>query len=170
MKIQLKSILFAASVIVFASCNQETKKEAVETAEVIEKTEMYQSYGASITDENATSVIETEALLMSSDSVEIKLTGEISKTCVNKGCWMTVDTGNGESMRVTFKDYGFFVPKEGMEGKTVVFEGKAFKTTTSVEELQHYAKDGGASEEEIAKITEPKNEISFVAEGVLIKS
>ncbi|MNY81520.1 hypothetical protein D3C86_2231200 [compost metagenome] len=71
-------------------------------------------------------------------------------------------------MRVVFKDYAFFVPKD-IAGKTVVFEGEAKKTTSSVEHLRHYAQDAGQSKEEIAKITEPKDELTFVAEGVIVK-
>ena len=39
---------------------------------------------------------------------------------------------------------------------------------TSVSKLQHYAKDAGKSDEEVAKITEPKSEIVFTASGVLV--
>ncbi|MDH5603899.1 MAG: DUF4920 domain-containing protein, partial [Cyclobacteriaceae bacterium] len=53
-------------------------------------------------------------------------------------------------------------------GQTAVIEGIAKKKTTPVEELQHYAKDKGKSDEEIAAITGAKEEISFVATGVLI--
>ena len=49
------------------------------------------------------------------------------------------------------------------------YEGKAFVKETSVEELKHYAEDAGKSKEEIAKITEPKLEMSFEASGVLMK-
>ena len=39
---------------------------------------------------------------------------------------------------------------------------------TSVKQLKHYAEDAGKSKEEIAKITEPKKEVIFVAKGVLV--
>ena len=39
----------------------------------------------------------------------------------------------------------------------------------SVADLKHYAEDAGKSEDEIAKITEPKIEYAFEANGVLIK-
>ncbi len=71
-------------------------------------------------------------------------------------------------MRVTFKDYGFFVPKD-IAGKTVVVEGVAQKKTTPVSELRHYAEDAGKSKAEIAQITDPKNELAFVADGVIVK-
>ena len=50
----------------------------------------------------------------------------------------------------------------------VVLDGEAQLKETSVKQLQHYAKDAGKSKEEIAKITEPKKEVIFVAKGVLV--
>ena len=81
---------------------------------------------------------------------------------------MTVDLDKEQSVMIRFKDYGFFVPMNAGEHETVV-EGMAFVRETSVEELQHYAKDAGKSEGEIAAITEPKREFAFEASGVLIK-
>lgn len=97
-----------------------------------------------------------------------KVSGEVESVCQVKGCWMAVKLDNGETMRVMFKDYAFFVPKD-ISGKTVVFEGQAQKKTIPVEHLQHYAKDAGQSKEEIAKITEPKDELTFIADGVIVK-
>ena len=70
-------------------------------------------------------------------------------------------------MRVTFKDYAFFMPKD-LSGKHVVIDGFAFVEVTSVDDLRHYAEDGGKSKEEIAAITEPKREVAFEAAGVVI--
>ena len=81
---------------------------------------------------------------------------------------MTLKQANGDDMRVTFKDYGFFMPLD-ISGKTIVAEGEAVADTTSVDMLRHYAEDEGLPKEEIEKITEPKIEISFVANGVVIK-
>ncbi|MCF2504389.1 DUF4920 domain-containing protein [Dyadobacter sp. CY107] len=97
-----------------------------------------------------------------------KVSGQVESVCQVKGCWMAVKLDNGETMRVMFKDYAFFVPKD-ISGKTVVFEGQAQKKTIPVEHLQHYAKDAGQSKEEIEKITEPKEELTFIADGVIIK-
>jgi hypothetical protein len=85
-----------------------------------------------------------------------------------KGCWMKVRTTDGQTMRVTFRDYGFFVPKD-IAGKQVVFEGTAQQSTTSVADLKHYAEDAGKSKEEIAKITQPEKAVTFVADGVIVK-
>lgn len=50
----------------------------------------------------------------------------------------------------------------------MVMTGFAYWDSTSVAELQHYAEDRGASEEEIAAITEPMGEVKFKATGVKI--
>ena len=88
-----------------------------------------------------------------------------------KGCWMTMvsDKPGTPEMRVTFKNYAFFMPMD-IVGKTVVLDGVAAVETIPVADLRHYAEDAGKSKEEIAKITEPKRELTFEAAGVLIKN
>ncbi len=127
------------------------------------------SYGEKISDENALDVSVLVEKLADVDSLECTVTGKISSTCTKKGCWMTIIMPEGDEMRVTFKDYGFFVPVSGQEGKTAVMRGKAQVSTTSVKMLRHFAEDAGKSEEEILKITEPITDIAFEADGVLIK-
>ena len=75
--------------------------------------------------------------------------------------------GEKESF-VRFKDYGFFVPKNA-DGSEAIVHGKAYLDVVSVAQLQHYAKDGGKSQEEIDKITEPKITYAFQADGVLMR-
>ena len=80
---------------------------------------------------------------------------------------MDVDLENGSSMKVRFKDYEFFVPKNA-DGKVCVIEGRAKMETIDVATLKHYAEDAGKSEKEIAAITEPEKGFSFLANGVII--
>ena len=133
-----------------------------------DNTEKYDTYGASITDDNVVEYATINSLLANSDSANVKLAGEILSTCKMKGCWMNVTIGD-EEMRVTFKDYGFFVPKEGMEGKHTIMEGTVIRQTTDVATLKHFAEDQGKSQHEIDQITEPKQELAFIATGVLIE-
>ena len=53
-------------------------------------------------------------------------------------------------------------------GKEVFINGKAFVSEVSVDEQRHYAQDGGATAEDIAKIVTPKKTYSFLADGVLL--
>ncbi|TDB61431.1 DUF4920 domain-containing protein [Arundinibacter roseus] len=125
-------------------------------------------FGKKINEKSAVSAAQLPEKMGSKESMKAKVSGTVESVCQAKGCWMKVMLDNGETMRVTFKDYGFFVPKD-IAGKTVVFEGLAEQKTTPVSELQHYAEDAGKSKEEIAKITEPKKELAFVADGVILK-
>ena len=50
---------------------------------------------------------------------KIKIEGEILSTCPMKGCWMKMSIAQ-DTVLVRFKDYGFFVPKSGAEGKSAI--------------------------------------------------
>ena len=130
----------------------------------------HQLYGAAFevnpTQEKPTQILEK---LTVKDSLQAQITGTIKEVCQVKGCWMKVGLTTGEEVLVRFKDYGFFVPTNS-SGKSVVMNGKAFIEEMSVEDQKHYAEDEGASEEEIKKITKPKNTYRFEADGVLINS
>ena len=125
-------------------------------------------YGAKIDEKGAVPVSEMNQIMDDSQEMNMKVEGEVSEVCQVKGCWMTLKKPDGSTMRVTFKDYGFFVPKD-ISGKSVVISGRAYINTTSVEQLRHYAEDAKKSKEEIEKITAPKEELAFEADGVIVK-
>lgn len=105
--------------------------------------------------------------LKAGDTVAIKFKSKIKEVCSKKGCWMTLELPGGKESFVKFKDYAFFVPLNAADQEAIV-SGKAFVSETSVAQLKHYAEDGGESAEAIAKITQPKVEYKFMADGVLI--
>lgn len=127
------------------------------------------NFGAVITADNAITYEELVPKMAEADSLAIKVTGTVGEVCQKKGCWMMLvsDQPGIPEMRVTFKDYAFFMPKD-LTGKRVVLDGFAFISETSVEDLRHYAEDAGKSAEEIAAITEPEREVAFEAAGVLV--
>lgn len=125
-------------------------------------------YGTEISNDSILDFTIEKGKVMNQGLKSCKLKGEIVETCSKKGCWMTLDTGE-DTLFVKFRDYGFFVPIDSVEGKTAVIKGDLFLDTTSVEMLKHYAEDAGKSEEEIALITEPSFKLGFIADGVIIK-
>ena len=125
-------------------------------------------HGKKISEKGAIPATQLVTKMGSKDKMPAKVEGTVEDVCKMKGCWIKVKTGDGQVMRVSFKDYGFFVPKD-IVGKTVVIEGTAETTTTPVSELRHYAEDAGKSKEEIEKITEPEKALTFVADGVIVK-
>ena len=156
-------LLVITTILIIAACGDATK-----TAEqVAEEKATDQVFGAKITTDDALTFNELLTKMDALDSMETKVTGTVESVCKKKGCWVNIVSDDGREMFVKFKDYGFFLPKD-CEGRKVVMEGKAFREVTQVDELQHLAEDGGASKEEIAKITEAKEELKFMASGVML--
>ena len=134
-------------------------------------TDAARSFGASFDEKG---VVDTDKMLQNyenlevKDSISVKFRAEVKEVCQAKGCWMTLQLKDGKEVMVRFKDYGFFMPKD-INGKEVIVNGLAFVEEMSVDDQKHYAKDGGASQEEITKIKEPKRTFGFEASGVLLK-
>lgn len=161
-----RCIFLAAVVMTLISCNNK-KQDEMKVAE--NKTE-YAVFGDSITTDG---VITKEAMLAKfkdmkeGDTLNLKFKSDIKDVCQKKGCWMTLDLSDGKETFVKFKDYAFFVPMNASKQEAVV-SGKAFVNIESVEQLKHYAKDGGKSQAAIDSIKEPKVTYAFMADGVLI--
>ncbi|MEQ9187642.1 MAG: DUF4920 domain-containing protein [Cryomorphaceae bacterium] len=169
----MKKILFIPAILIaFSACQNgadTANSESVDTTNSVEvKKPAIAFFGASIDEAGAVDVNEAPNKITGVDSVNLKVKGVVAKVCQAKGCWMTMEYGEGESMHVSFRDYGFFVPKN-IDGKEAVIDGTLYMETTSVEDLKHYAEDEGLSEEEIAAITEPETRLTFVADGVIVK-
>tara|TARA_B100001939_G_C16836198_1_gene571003 strand:- start:308 stop:760 length:453 start_codon:yes stop_codon:yes gene_type:complete len=104
----------------------------------------------------------------SNDKLSVSIIkGKVISNCPKKGCWVKVDV-NSEEIFVTFKNYSFFVPKEGIQGKNIIINGDIKIDTISIPQLKHYAYDAGKSEDIISKINEPKITKSIEATGVAI--
>ena len=128
-----------------------------------------QTYGSVVTSAGAVPMSALPTTLGSRDSAQVKLVGKATAVCQAKGCWMTLPTADGQQMRVSFRDYSFFVPKD-LSGHTVVVSGWAHRQTVSVADQQHYLRDAGKPEPEIAAITQPRQELNFLADGVLVQN
>lgn len=157
--------------------NGETETTEVNNAKEVEAVKPtapikveYASFGDKILADKAISkeeMIKKYKSLKPGDTVNVKFKSKINAVCQKKGCWMSMALPGGKESFVKFKDYAFFVPLNAADQEAIV-SGKAFVSETSVAQLRHYAKDGGESEEAIAKIIEPKIEYKFMADGVLI--
>jgi len=123
-------------------------------------------FGAKFTDAKT---VKLEDVLASVDSYAgktVKVEGTIKDVCQQKGCWLVVTDGTRQ-MRVSFKDYGFFVPKDVKERK-VVLEGTVSKKTITEGAAQHYASES-ADKVDPESIQGPQQVIAMVATGVEIR-
>lgn len=168
MKLILRFLVIA--VLVFTACK--TDKNATKNREAKQQiASNYDTFGDIITEKDALSSSDMLSKfndLKVGDTLNIKFASKINEVCSKKGCWMKLPLDNETETMVRFKDYAFFMPLDSKD-REVIVEGKAFVKEVSVDELRHYAEDAGKSKEEIAKITEPKREFSFEANGVLMK-
>ena len=124
-----------------------------------------ESFGEKMPD-NIDSVSLAQAIekLHSGTNEPQKISGRVAQVCRKKGCWMIL-TDDVNHARVTFKDYGFFVPTDAHNRSATVY-GKLTEKTLSTEIAKHYASDEGLPTEEI---TRPQKEYSIVAEAVVLK-
>ena len=128
------------------------------------------NFGAPISNDkplSISSLTSVYAKLAPEDSETVVAKVVVNEVCQVKGCWLTFKLDDGELVRVKFKDYSFFVPKDS-SGDTFIIEGIAAVEEQSVETLRHYAEDAGKSMEDIMKINSPKRTKIFTASGVAV--
>lgn len=160
--------------LIFVSCKdtqKQTNQQVEEQNQEFTETSKQKFFGEKFDFSNpidSKKVFTTYNDMKVGDTLKITFTSKVNSVCKKKGCWMRLELPEGQESLVRFKDYGFFVPKD-IENQTAVVHGRAFIKETPVEDLKHYAKDAGKSEEDIAGITEPELTYSFEADGVYLQ-
>ncbi|WP_010255425.1 DUF4920 domain-containing protein [Myroides injenensis] len=160
--------LFCLSMLVLVGCKNSNKNKS---SDLVYEEENYEFFGDNITLDKVVSKEEAWSHykdLKVGDTIVIKFVSNIDKVCQKKGCWVTLELDDSQKSFVKFKDYAFFAPMNA-SGHEAIVNGKAFVSEISVDELKHYAKDAGKTEEEIALITESKKTYGFMADGIAIK-
>jgi hypothetical protein len=95
------------------------------------------------------------------------ISGVVERNCTAKGCWMQVAPAPGEKgVRVTFKDYGFFIPlnSKGMKVKAV---GTIVTKHHDKDHVDHLEAEGAALQR---NADGSATEITLVASGVELSS
>src|SRR5262249_36587882 len=76
------------------------------------------------------------------DGQVVLVDGVIRRACQQAGCWMELaPSGGGEGVRVTFKDYGFFVPTDSAGAQARV-AGTLQVSTLTAEQIAHLKSEG----------------------------
>lgn len=104
------------------------------------------------------------------DGKPVKVAGKVESVCAKKGCWFVVQGDKPEQkIRITAKDYGFFVPKAA-QGRSVVVEGVLAVKTLDQATAQHYEEERAmGTGEKPKKITGDVKELSIVASALEMK-
>ena len=97
----------------------------------------------------------------------VKVSGKVQSVCKKKGCWLVLQTDEAiaRDVRITFKDYGFFAPKD-CAGKEAIVEGVFSRTLVKEATRKHLAEDGG---KDPSKVEGDAEEYRLVATGLEIK-
>src|SRR5688572_15806653 len=122
----MKKTMIIAVASIMMACGQTQNQPAADAAQ---STATY--YGEKITADSAVTIDNIVTLMGDKPELSIKLIGQVDAICQKKGCWMDLKKSDSSTIRVTFKDYGFFMPKDGA-GKTAIVRGVARVEETSV--------------------------------------
>jgi hypothetical protein len=100
------------------------------------------------------------------DGKTVAVEAKVRKACEKKGCWMELaGADNGPGVRVTFKDYGFFVPLDSA-GSTAKVEGVVKVAMLDDARAKHYEAEGAT----VPKGKDGKyREVQLVAVGVELR-
>lgn len=96
----------------------------------------------------------------------ITVEGQVRSACTRRGCWMEVAESSDPKLpgcRVTFKDYGFFVPTDSAGAKAKV-QGTLGVNTLAPDRVAHLESEGGQFPRKNADGS--ANELRLVATGV----
>ena len=99
----------------------------------------------------------------------VTVDGHVRRACLKKGCWMELApsaAAKAQGCRVTFKDYGFFVPLDSA-GATAKVEGVVEVRTVPKDEVDHMVAEGATFEKRFEDGT--ARELRIVASGVELR-
>jgi len=161
-----KVLLTALSVFLFVNIGiaQDNQEEIVRLSEPVETGEDYEVFGSPF-DSDAQPLSLTELINQSKklEGQQVIADGTIKEVCQKKGCFFMLADGEKQA-RITFKDYGFFIPTN-TAGKYVKIAGTFNVKELSKEKAKHYAEDAGEDPDEVDG---PQKEYSLVATSVKI--
>ncbi len=100
------------------------------------------------------------------DGKTVRVEGRVRKACEKKGCWMELATDDkSPGVRVTFKDYAFFVPLDSA-GSAARVEGVVKLAELSEGHAKHYEAEGAI----VPRGKDGKyREVQLVASGVELR-
>lgn len=158
--------LIVVTVLVFFGINTtaQDSKKVIKLSEPILVTETYEVYGEKL--KKMDEPISLTSLVASTNELEsdqVLVKTSIAEVCEKKGCFFIAQEGE-HSVRITFKDYGFFIPTDS-KGKEATIAGVFTKKVLSEEKAKHYAEDAG---KESSDIIGDQVEYSIVASSIIL--
>ena len=128
--------LFCLFIAMSSSC----LAEVIRLSEPVEQDEFSETFGQPLT--AGLPVVNLVSLLTNPEKPErFQLTVRISKVCKKKGCFFMAQEGE-HMVRISFRDYGFFVPTDS-NGKIVTLAGELVTKELTGKQADHFNQDVG---------------------------
>lgn len=137
--------------------------KVIRLSEPVEATETYETFGAAMpatVDPVALSTLVANHQNYANESVVVE--ARVAKVCQKKGCFFIAKDG-ATTVRVSFKDYGFFVPTD-ISGRDVILVGELRQVELSEEQAAHLEEDMGSASVAVA----PGPQFEIVASAVRV--
>jgi hypothetical protein len=113
--------------------------EVVRLSEPVAATDTTETFGSPL--DEAVPLVELADVGAGNVGETVRVEARVSQVCKKKGCFFIAVDGD-TTVRVSFKDYGFFVPTD-VSGKRVTFVGEIIEKELSKEEAEHFTQDMG---------------------------
>ncbi len=159
-----KLIFLSAALLISTSAYSQAQETAVRLSEPVISTDKYEVFGEEIQVESLEAEKLQDIVEHKEDGTNVTLVTTITEVCNKKGCFFIAEDGD-YTARITFKDYGFFIPTNSA-GKKATLVGEFSVVTLSEEKAKHYAEDAGKNADEIKG---EQKEYSIVATSVVIE-
>ncbi|HET8866419.1 MAG TPA: DUF4920 domain-containing protein, partial [Gracilimonas sp.] len=160
----MRSLLIPIFALLISTFSYAQESEVIRLSDPVQVTQTHEVFGSEVNEwaepRSLMSVIEKADEL---SGKELTIETEIAQVCEKKGCFFVANDG-AFSARITFKDYGFFIPTDS-KGKTVKLIGVFNVKELTEDQAKHYAEDAG---EDPDMVKGPQKEYSIVATSVKI--
>lgn len=170
----MRSLVAISLTLVFAGCESQPgaapAPEPPQTAPAAQTASgpraNTKGYGAALRGENPVTLASVLSAPESYQDKTVLVEGEVRRACTRKGCWMEIAEsmdGSARGARVTFKDYGFFVPTNSA-GAHAKLEGVVKVELMKAGYVEHLEEEGAKFPNKNPDGT--VREVQFVATGV----
>ena len=150
---KIHTVVFSSAIAIFVLFVQAAVADVTRLSEPVEVTDDAEVFGAPL-DADALSA-SLDALLDNPDDyldTSVRVEARISQVCQKKGCFMIATAGD-KAMRISFRDYSFFVPTD-TGGKTVTVTGTLVERVLSEKQAAHFREDAGSDTIQAGKVYE----------------
>jgi len=138
----LKCSMIAIALVAAGASLAAEESTVIRLSEPVEQTADTETFGAPL-DESVQAVSLEEIASDGGTYVgqSVRVVARVAQVCQKKGCFFIAQEGSSV-VRISFKDYGFFVPSD-ISGRRVTFIGEVVAREVTADEAAHYAEDLG---------------------------